>query len=42
LWVAAPFLLDQEIFGAAGLLGCVQKGFPIRDSFPEQDRISFA
>src|SRR5215469_6524812 len=42
LRVAAPFLLDQEIFGAARVLGCVQKGFPIRVSFPEQDRISFA
>src|ERR1700680_2929389 len=37
-----PFLLDQEIFGAADLLGRAQNALPIRDSFPEEDRISFA
>src|SRR3977135_998916 len=39
---ATPFLLDQEIFGAADLLGRAQNALPIRDSFPEEDRISFA
>ena len=39
---ATPFLLDQEIFGAADLLGRAQNALPIHDSFPEEDRISFA
>ena len=39
---ATPFLLDQEIFDAADLLGRAQNALPIRDSFPEEDRISFA
>src|SRR4029077_20213298 len=32
---ATPFLLDQEIFGAADLLGRAQNALPIRNSFPE-------